>query len=235
MNETFNVAETFYSIKGEGKHAGTPMYFLRLAGCNIGKICEDARLKVHRTGGLPRICTSWSGTEFYCDTYFGSTKQMTVDDVILDMNKTAGVDIRWLVLTGGEPLLEANIQAVWKLYDKLWRQAVPKRLHIETNGTQAIPDFLDDQIAVYIACSPKVGWKKETIERADELRLLITSSTKDEDFPKEFLIHPRVSLSPYNPYYGGLNDDSLQNCLHLLKLHPNWRLNLQLHKYINIP
>ena len=229
----FNVAETFYSLKGEGFHTGTPMYFLRLAGCNVGRKNKGACLSgivpgsSTRTGSEAEICTSWDGLKFLCDTDFNCHEKMTVHAVLRDMESKAGKGIKWCVITGGEPMMLHNIPALQELNRKLLDMNVT--MHIETNGCYPIPVFVKYP---YVACSPKQGYLPTTITRADELRLLMDQHTQ-ACIPDIFLRHPRVFVSPINPATG-FDDESSRACMEILKDHPNWRYNAQLHKYLNI-
>lgn len=224
---SFNVAETFYSIKGEGMHTGTPMYFLRLAGCNVGRRDVMLRDKV-RSGAFAEVCTSWDGSKFLCDTDYNSHKKMSVHQVLEDMEKLAGPLIKWVVITGGEPLMPSNLEALHELNDLLG--ILGKRMHFETNGTYPLPQL---NHTAYFACSPKHGWLGETVQACNELRLLVDQNTDPIDFHPIFLKHPCVLLSPVNPSIG-FDEASLANCLKILKRHPDWKLNYQLHKVLGI-
>lgn len=76
----YPVMETFYSLQGEGIYAGSPAFFIRLAGCDVG--CSWCDVK-----------DSWS-TEGYPKL---SSAQL--------VNKAVASGTKIVVITGGEPLL----------------------------------------------------------------------------------------------------------------------------------
>ena len=82
----YDIAETFYSIQGEGEWAGSAAFFIRLAGCNLK--CE------------------------FCDTDYSKKKEMDVDELVLEslMNPA-----RRVIITGGEPTLQDLQPLVVKL------------------------------------------------------------------------------------------------------------------------
>src|ERR1700678_1676200 len=97
------LAEIFYSIQGEGMWTGTPAVFVRLAGCNLA--CD------------------------FCDTDYSLKFLAGVDEVVRAV-RTEGGDCPMVILTGGEPLAQAETPA---LIDALRRDG--RRVHIESNGT----------------------------------------------------------------------------------------------------
>lgn len=103
------VSEIFTSIQGEGSTAGKPAVFLRLSGCNLK--------------------CSW------CDSQYAWTggDDLGYNQIGFRIMKQAGDHIRRLVITGGEPLLQAN-----ELQPLI--QALPGwSIEIETNGTISPP------------------------------------------------------------------------------------------------
>ena len=72
--------EAFYTIQGEGTFQGTPAYFIRLAGCDVG--CHWCDVK-----------ESWDASKYH---------ETGVDEIVLQAMKYPS---RHAVITGGEPLL----------------------------------------------------------------------------------------------------------------------------------
>lgn len=77
------VNEIFYSIQGEGAQVGTPMVFLRLAGCDLS--CP------------------------YCDTEFDSFREMDIEEILNAINI---YPTQWVIWTGGEPLLQLTAASI---------------------------------------------------------------------------------------------------------------------------
>lgn len=108
------VAETFYSLQGEGPTSGTPAVFLRLGGCNLlcqgkGWTCDSIEVWKHGTA-----------TPF----------RLVLAPALLKRLK----DGAHLIITGGEPLLhqEAIVHFIYYLQVS---QGLSPTVEIETNGT----------------------------------------------------------------------------------------------------
>lgn len=188
------VNEIFYSLQGEGHRSGEPSIFVRLSGCDME--CG------------------------FCDTEFESGKEMSVDEI---HNTIAAWPCRWIVWTGGEPLLQLTQQAVG-FFNKLgYYQA------IETNGNHTAPDGLS-----WIACSPKVAehvLKKNFPDGVDELRYVRHAGQPAVPVPS-------ITAKEYylSPMFKGDKIDSanLRNCIRLCLENPQWRLSVQMHKLFKI-
>lgn len=74
------VMESFYTIQGEGFHSGTPAYFIRLGGCDVGCTWCDVK-------------ESWDVSQF---------DWFSVKDIVEDAKKSGA---KLVVVTGGEPLM----------------------------------------------------------------------------------------------------------------------------------
>ena len=101
------VSEVFYSIQGEGKLTGMPSVFIRTSGCNLRCTWCDT----------PR--TSWESA--------GEARDLDIDEILRRIREHAG---RYVVLTGGEPLLAPDV-------DELTRRITADGYHltIETAAT----------------------------------------------------------------------------------------------------
>lgn len=133
------VSNIFYTIQGEGPFAGEPAVFLRLAGCNIGAK-EDC---------------PWCDTKFD----FSAGVAMTYDEVLGKVQGLAAGRASLLVITGGEPMLQAK--ALRPFLARVIRR--PMRVQFETNGYWLKEGFLEElsdldwEGWVHFVVSPKVA------------------------------------------------------------------------------
>ncbi|MBV8197224.1 MAG: 7-carboxy-7-deazaguanine synthase QueE [Candidatus Eremiobacteraeota bacterium] len=188
------LSEIFYSIQGEGLWTGTPAVFVRLAGCNLA--CD------------------------FCDTDY-STKFFAGVDETVERVRKAGGDCPMVVLTGGEPLAQAETP---QLIDALRRDG--RRVHLESNGT-IFTELPDD---VWLCVSPKERVDPRMAARANEAKLIV-----DRRIPEEHLAlfgdKPTILLQPE-----GNKPNNVAIALEYAKAHPGrFRLSLQTHKFIGVP
>ena len=133
--------EIFASVQGEGPSAGAPVAFLRLSRCNLACVWCDTAYTWHFEGDeRPHR----SGT-----TFARKANQVTLDESDV-AERIAALGQKRLVITGGEPLLQAS--AITKLLDRLPDMSV----EIETNGTTKAPPRLDIRIDQFNV-SPKLS------------------------------------------------------------------------------
>ncbi len=211
---SYAVKEIFYTLQGEGAHTGRPAVFCRFAGCNLWSGREQDRAAA--------ICR-------FCDTDFADTdgpgggKFPTADALAAAVERTwparADSGKRFVVCTGGEPLLQLDRELIDSLHARGFEIAV------ETNGTVEAPVGLD-----WICVSPKAGadLKQRT---GDELKLIYPQAgTEPEQF--ERMPFRYFFLQPMDGPARELNTTlALKYCLE----HPRWRLSLQTHKLLGIP
>lgn len=74
------VMESFYTIQGEGFYSGTPAYFVRLGGCDVGCVWCDVK-------------ESWDASQFEWES---------IEEITLQAKKSGA---KVVVVTGGEPLM----------------------------------------------------------------------------------------------------------------------------------
>lgn len=256
-NRLYPIAEMFDSCQGEGQHVGVRMFFIRTAGCTVGKPFPKARYQklphceFKCEGGDPDMghgltceyvksvnsqlpiytekCTTYDGRNFECDTDYRVKERLSPDDIIARIPK----EVEHVCLTGGEPLMHNLLPLVTTINRAFGKEM---KIHIETSGTillsKAIPD---ESVAnfIWIAVSPKGGVLPEMITRADEVKLLIDEKFNIEAVPLSILEHPKVYLQPINHEFK-LNDKNIKRCIELQQFHPNWRISIQLHKVLNV-
>jgi len=208
------VKEIFYTLQGEGSRAGRPAVFCRFASCNLWTGREAER---HRA-----ICQ-------FCDTDFtgtdgpGGGRFRTAPELARAVSAAwrggehAGAR-RYVVCTGGEPLLQLDAAATGALHDEGFEVAV------ETNGTRPVPPGVD-----WLCVSPKAG-AGLVVTAGDDLKLVFPQPlAMPETF--EHLGFGRFLLQPMDgPERTANTAAAVAYCLE----HPRWELSLQLHKYLGI-
>lgn len=212
---TYVVKEIFYSLQGEGYHAGRPAVFCRFSGCNLWTGRDDDR---HRA-----VCK-------FCDTDFVGTgpdggRFATAADLAARVAAAWPANegtpaTRFVVCTGGEPLLQLDVALLSAFHASGFEVAV------ETNGTQTAPPGID-----WICVSPKAN-APLVLTAGDELKLVFPQS-EPEAQPERFLglDFRHYSLQPMDgPALAENTRRAVEYCL----AHPRWRLSLQTHKLLGL-
>ncbi len=209
---SYAVKELFKTLQGEGAQAGRAAVFCRFAGCNLWSGRE-----ADRDTAICRFCdTDFVGTDGAGGGRFSDAGALA--DAIARCWGT-GDTARYVVFTGGEPLLQLDEALLAAVRAKGFTVA------IETNGTLAPPPGVD-----WICVSPKAG-AALVVRRGDELKLV---------FPQPGLMPDTLPALDFRHYWLQPMDgpDRAANtaaavayCLE----HPQWRLSLQTHKIIGIP
>jgi len=209
----YSVKEIFYTLQGEGANAGTPAVFCRFAGCNLWSGRE-----ADRAGAACNFCdTDFVGTDGPGGGKFEDAEALSA---AVERAWPAGARThRFVVCTGGEPLLQLDAEAVAALHRRGFRVA------IETNGTLSPPAGID-----WVCVSPKAT-AALALDRGDELKLVFPQpDAPPERF--ESLDFAHFFLQPMDgPDRGRNTQAAVEYCL----AHPRWRLSLQSHKLIGIP
>jgi 7-carboxy-7-deazaguanine synthase len=214
------VKEVFPTLQGEGVHVGRAAVFCRFARCNLWSGRE-----AHRGSAVCRFCD----TDFVGTDGPGGGRFATADELAAHIEATwvgprpsegapAGGDGRFVVCTGGEPLLQLDERLVDALHGRRFEVAV------ETNGTLPAPAGLD-----WVCVSPKAGTDL-ALTSGDELKLVFPQEGA-EPARYEHLRFDRFLLQPMDgPDREANTAAAVAYCL----AHPRWRLSLQTHKLIGI-
>lgn len=206
----YAVKEIFYSVQGEGMNAGRAAVFVRFAGCNLWNGLESGRAT--GAGG----CSTWCDTDFVgADAGILTAEELTQACATLwpASSSRAG---RLCILTGGEPTLQADERLVRSI------QAAGFDVAMETNGTRPVPAGLD-----WITVSPKDG--AEIVAKwCDELKVVVPQATHPLKFAER--IHAKHRL--VQPKAG--DTTAIAWATAFVAKHPEWRLSLQLHKFIGV-
>ena len=209
---SYQVKEIFYTLQGEGSHAGRPAVFCRFAGCNLWSGRE-----ADRASAVCRFCdTDFVGTD---GTLGGRFREAEALARQIEAQWPAGDRAhRFVVMTGGEPLLQVDGALIEALHARGFTIAV------ETNGTIAAPPGID-----WICVSPKAGapWVQR---EGDELKVV---------WPQPALDWAELQAAHFSHRYLQPMDNpdrqrNLDACIALCLAQPAWRLSLQTHKITGI-
>ena len=204
----YKIKEIFYSIQGEGYHSGKPAIFIRFSGCNLWSGHEKERNKA--------ICK-------FCDTDFVGTNGInggvyTAKGLSEKVQSITKANCKFVVITGGEPLLQIDQELINALHEKGYFIA------LETNGTKKVLKQID-----WVTVSPKAG-AKFIQTSGDELKIvypqdkLNPADFEELDF-QHFYLQPKAEITPNN---------NTKSALAYCMKNPKWKLSLQLHKILNI-
>ena len=197
---TLKVNETFYSLQGEGGRAGEPSVFVRLTGCDL--------------------------TCGFCDTEFESGKEMELREI--DRIIRGHGICKWIVFTGGEPLLQLTEEILG------WFKEKNYKLAIETNGNNRLTPKMAAMID-WIVVSPKVA--NHVIEKnfkdvlVHEYRVVRHKGHTSVSAP-DIMIHEKYISPIFNGYTPDM--ENINHCIKLCLHNPEWRLSLQNHKLLNV-
>lgn len=208
MNEktysTYSINEIFYSLQGEGFYAGTPAVFIRFAGCNLS--CP------------------------FCDTDFHKGKKMTLEQIVGAIEEAVGSRPfpNLVVLTGGEPTLQANDRLCDILHSHFDVVAM------ESNGTREAPRKVD-----FLTISPKSDFLPQPthnpviVKRCEELKVVFDG--KNDPGHWQYVIAARhYYLQPCDTGDAEKNAEIMQGAVEYILKHPQWKLSLQTQKILNI-
>ncbi|MGP8209698.1 MAG: 7-carboxy-7-deazaguanine synthase [Acidimicrobiales bacterium] len=209
------VKEIYYTLQGEGAHAGRPAVFCRFSGCNLWTGREE-----HRARATCQFCdTDFVGTDGPGGGRFETPKDLAGAVAATWPARRCSRASPYVVCTGGEPLLQLDAPAVDALHGHGFSVGV------ETNGTRLGPPGLD-----WVCVSPKAGAELK-LERGHELKLVYPQQGAPPE-AYEDMNFERFSLQPMD---GPARDQNTSLAVEYCLAHPQWHLSLQTHKYLGIP
>ena len=214
---SYAIKEIYFTLQGEGAHAGRPAVFLRFTGCNLWTGREEDRHKA-----VCQFCdTNFIGIDGPRGGVYAIAREIAeaVDGCWPKNDDRGWVGNKLVVCTGGEPLLQLDTAIIEALHDLNFTVA------IETNGTKLPPDGVD-----WVCVSPKAN-APLVLTRGNELKLIYPQVGAD---PSRFtsLEFDRFFLQPMDgPWQSENTQLAAQYCLE----HPHWELSLQTHKLIGLP
>jgi 7-carboxy-7-deazaguanine synthase (Cx14CxxC type) len=208
---SYAVKEMFLTLQGEGVNAGARAVFVRFAGCNLWSGREEDRATA--------VCR-------FCDTDFVGVNGLgggRFADAAALVAAVAGFwgdgrDDRFVVLTGGEPMLQVDDALVDALH------AAGFRIAIETNGTLPAHPGID-----WICVSPKAG--STVVQRSgDELKVVWPQAGTDIAALEAWAFTHRL----IQPLDDAAAAEHRQAAIDLVMARPAWRLTLQTHKMLGL-
>jgi 7-carboxy-7-deazaguanine synthase (Cx14CxxC type) len=208
---SYAVKEIFLTLQGEGVQAGRRAVFVRFAGCNLWSGREEDRATA--------ICR-------FCDTDFvgvdGAGGARFVDAAALAEAVQrfwgTGASLRYVVLTGGEPMLQIDDALVDALHARGFE------IGVESNGTLSAHPGID-----WLCISPKA--QSEVVQRrGNELKLVWPQPGSDVDAMESwgfdhFLIQPMDCTEALS---------ARDAAIEFVMSRPKWRLTTQAHKMLGL-
>ncbi len=208
----YAVKEVFLTLQGEGANTGRAAVFCRFSGCNLWSGQEK-----DRESAICRFCdTDFVGTDGPGGGRFADAEALAST---IERAWSGGQMNRFVVFTGGEPLLQLDTALIDAVHARGFEAAV------ETNGMLAPPPGLD-----WICVSPKAG-APLVANRGSELKLV---------FPQPGLPPGELSGLAFSHFWLQPMDgpDRAANtaaAIAYCREHPRWRLSLQTHKFVGMP
>ncbi len=212
---TYAAKEIFYTLQGEGFHAGRPAIFCRFAGCNLWSGLEADRAKA-----VCNFCdTDFVGVDGVNGGKFRDAKAL-VAAIIQEWWIGVKQDVnRFIVFTGGEPLLQLDKALIDALHQENFEIAV------ETNGTKPAPAGID-----WLCVSPKAD-SEIVLTAGNELKLV---------YPQPLAMPERFAGLDFQHFYlqamdGAAQAKNTKAAIAYCMQYPQWKLSVQTHKLLGIP
>lgn len=215
----YTVKELFPTLQGEGAHTGRAAIFCRFAGCNLWSGREE-----DRASAVCQFCdTDFVGSDGHGGGKFEQAADLANAIELAWKSTSAGPQQRYVVFTGGEPLLQLDTPLIDALHQKGFEVA------IETNGTIKVPKGVD-----WVCVSPKAG-SELIVLQADEIKLVVPQANHHT---LETLLARFEKMDYRHRYLQPMDGLDLKKntelAVGLCQKRPLWRLSLQSHKLIGI-
>lgn len=197
----------------------------------INEIFYSLQGEGHHTG-YPSVFIRFSGCNLqcpFCDTRHNDGVAMTDTDIV---HAVSLYKADWVVLTGGEPSLWIDSDFI-----RLLHQATGKKIAIETNGTNPLPDGID-----WVTVSPKtgvpemIGNPEIMVDRADEIKVVDVGQDLEGYF--DLTCRGEKTLMYLQPCYvadAKVRESNTMRTVRRVLQDPRWTLSLQIHRYLGIP
>ena len=220
---TYKINELFETIQGEGSFTGQPSIFIRLQGCPVGCSWCD-------TKHTWEVALSDEVTKEVMLAKSQETSQwarLSVEQ-ILALITERGYKAKHIVITGGEPCM-VDLTPLCNAFDALGYST-----QVETSGTFEI-NVADK---CWVTVSPKINMRggyailNSAMLRADEIKHPIATEQHVDDLKALLAEHNIVNTPIYLQPISQKNratELAIETCIA-----NNWRLSVQVHKYLGI-
>ena len=210
----YAVKEIFYSLQGEGAHAGRPAIFCRFTGCNLWSGQEK-----HRADAVCQFCdTDFVGTDGDGGGSFKNAVALAKAVVSYWPESITDIIHPYVICTGGEPLLQLDKDLIEAFHNEGVEVA------IETNGTIPVPEGID-----WVCVSPKSG-STVVVEEGDEIKLVYPQEGHQ---PSDF-VHLNFEHFFLQPMFDEDENEHVKATIEYCLTHPRWSLSLQSHKLLGL-
>ena len=210
---TYSIKEIFYTLQGEGAHAGRPAVFCRFSGCNLWTGREEDRTSA--------VCT-------FCDTDFVGTDGERGGKFKDPAALAAEIDSLWpsthaaskyVVFTGGEPLLQLDAALIGAMH------ACGFTIPLHTTGPHPHPEALDRE------CERPNKPASLLDRKGNEIKVVIPQANQD------LSVYEGLDFENFyvQPMDGPLAAHNTRLAIETCRRNPKWKLSLQTHKLLQIP
>ncbi|OWK33847.1 7-carboxy-7-deazaguanine synthase [Sphingomonas dokdonensis] len=208
---SYAVKEMFLTLQGEGVQAGRRAVFIRFAGCNLWSGREQ-----DRATAICRFCdTDFVGIDGLGGGRFADAEALAAAAVNMWDGDKGG---RFVVLTGGEPMLQVDDALIDALH------AAGFFIAIESNGTLPVNPGID-----WVCISPKAG--SETVQRQGNELKLVWPQPGSDVVAMESWAFDHLLIQPLDDINAAANQEA---AMALVMERPRWRLSLQTHKLLGL-
>ncbi len=208
---SYAVKEMFLTLQGEGVQAGRRAVFVRFAGCNLWSGREQ-----DRATAICQFCdTNFAGTDGDGGGKFDDAEALAT---AVAEKWGADADLRYVVLTGGEPMLQIDPPLIDALHDEGFE------IGVESNGTIAAVPGID-----WLCISPKAG--SAVVQTSGNELKLVWPQAGSDTLAMERWAFDHFLIQPMDCIEANAARDA---AIVFVMNHPRWRLTTQAHKMLGL-
>ena len=224
MPQNYKVNELFQTIQGEGINTGMPAIFIRLQGCDVGCSWCDTKNTWKIDPDKQRQLMTLSDHSDQSSCWAAANGQELLDEI-----NRLGYSANLVVITGGEPCMFDLNELTLLLHANHFQT------QIETSGTY--PILTHEK--TWVTLSPKINMRggkvvlQSALERANEIKHPVGRARDIEQLDKLLMQLPSlegktICLQPISQQV-----NATELCSRVC-IERNWRLSIQMHKYLGI-